>query len=400
MNVDEIRAYFGQFDFDIRKHKDARWIDQKCTPDVVSIIADCVLNFIESSGADTFTVKDIWASGYFTQNVMELFSKPHPDNPKASSEYDKFIQQPLRMLAYARVLDMRKIGSTNHYSIVNREILEFVSIKDRNAFRFLFEYIQKVLEDSGLLRHFDAFRDAYRDNRGRIAAFSKLKGLFEDFILENTPIRQRIEIRRIFPKVLNPYAVANQIAGSRRGSLAPIITSFSDLLYNQINWRDIGKDKHLTRQEYEQIVGVNQRAAVTSYYIQKAKKQISRKYEQSEVHDALWGGQATMVHHIFPENEYPWLAAFLENLIKLTPQQHYTRAHPNNNTQIVDTDYQLVCLLAKSNSIETSLNVGEDFYSKGDFVYVINQGVYHELVEIELSFDDIRGRLVHFWNAY
>lgn len=398
MNVDDIRTHLDRFDFDIRQHQDVRWIDQKCTPDVVSIIADCVLNFAETTGAASFTVKDIWESGYFTQNVMELFSKPHPDNPKASSEYDKFIQQPLRMLAYARVLDVRKIATTNHYSIVNQGILEFVAIKDRNAFKFLFEYIQKVLADSGLLKHFDAFRGAYRDNRGPKAAFYQLKTLYEDFILANTPINQRVEIRRIFSKVLNPYAVANQIPGTRQGRLAPFTTSFSDLLYNQVNWRDLGKDKHLTRQEYEEIVGADGNAAVTSYYIQKAKKLISRKYAHSEVHDELWDGQATMVHHIFPQSDYPWLAAFLENLIKLTPQQHYTKAHPNNYTDIVDKDYQLVCLLSKSSSIETSLALGEALYSKTDFVYVINQGVYHDLVEDNLTFDAIRGRLAHFYN--
>lgn len=397
MSAEQIRQYFENFDFDIRKSHDARWIDQKCTPDVVCIIADCVVNFLYGGDVESFTVNDIWTSPYFTQNVMELFSKPHPDNPAASSEYDKFIQQPLRMLAYAKVLDYVKIGHTNHYSVRNQELLEFIALKDRNSYTFICEYISKVLADSGLLSKFDAFRDAYFDNRGPGQAFQTLKTQFEDFILANTPINQRVEIRRVFTKVINPYAVMNKIAGTKGGRLSPRLTSYSDLLYNQINWRDIGKEKQLTRQEFDAIQPEVQ--AVTSYYIQKAKKAIARKYDGSEVNDEFALGQATQVHHIFPESDYPRIAAYLENLIKLTAQQHYTRAHPNNNTFMIDRDYQLVCLIAKSESIERSLASGEEFYNKGDFVYVINEGVYEEIVEESLSFDEIRARVAHYYNA-
>ncbi len=198
--------------------------------------------------------------------------------------------------------------------------------------------------------------------------------------------------------MLNPYAVANNIAGTKRGRLSPLVLSFSDLLYNQLNWRDIGKEKHLTRQEFEAIASDNEVAAITKYYIEKAKKLIRRKYSYSEVNDEFAHGEATQVHHIFPENEYPRLAAYLENLIMLTAQQHYTRAHPNNKTYLIDRAYQLICLLAKSESIETSLGLGEDFYTKVDFVYIINQGLFEELVEENFSFDTIRTRLVVFYN--
>lgn len=399
MNLELIRRHLDRINLDIRIRKDARWIDQKCTPDVVCIIADCVINFVENTGATTFTVADIWNSPYFTQNVMELFSKPHPDNPAASSEYDKFIQQPLRMLAYAGILAFQKIGNTNHYSVEKRDILEFIALKDRNAFGFLCEYITKVLQDSGLTKYFETYKSAYLSKRGEAQAFQRLKKQYEDFILQNTPINQPVEIRRIFAKVINPYAVMNQIAGTKSGRMSTRLTSYSDLLYNQINWRDIGKEKQLTRQEYEEIAVQPETQAITRYYIQKAKKQIARKYSVSEVSDEFAYGEATQVHHIFPENEFPRLAAYLENLIKLTAQQHFTRAHPSNKTFLIDRDYQLVCLLAKSESIQFSLERGEEFYNKGDFIYVINNGVYDDIVDESLSFEAIRGRLVHFYNA-
>ncbi|GAA6857454.1 hypothetical protein AOH221_03340 [Helicobacter pylori] len=36
-------------DYDIRKTQSARWIDQKCTPDVLSVVADCILEFTQCS---------------------------------------------------------------------------------------------------------------------------------------------------------------------------------------------------------------------------------------------------------------------------------------------------------------------------------------------------------------
>ena len=46
-------------DYDIRKSNDARFMDQKCTPDVVCIISDCVMNLRESEPEKEFIVQDI-----------------------------------------------------------------------------------------------------------------------------------------------------------------------------------------------------------------------------------------------------------------------------------------------------------------------------------------------------
>jgi len=89
--------------------------------------------------------------------------------------------------------------------------------------------------------------------------------------------------------------------------------------------------------------------------VQKAMNQIRKMYTESEVKDQWANGEATQVHHLFPKSEFPQLAHYLENLIKLTATQHFTKAHPNNKTSVVNLDYQLVCLLAKSDSIERSL---------------------------------------------
>ena len=84
-------------------------MDQKCTPDVVCIIADCIMNFLWDDTTKSFTVNDIWSSQYFIKNVKIIFNKPSATDNTARSEYDKFIQQPLRMLAYGHILDMKKL---------------------------------------------------------------------------------------------------------------------------------------------------------------------------------------------------------------------------------------------------------------------------------------------------
>lgn len=42
--IDEITKFLNKYDMDVRKSHDARFMDQKCTPDVVCFIADCLIN--------------------------------------------------------------------------------------------------------------------------------------------------------------------------------------------------------------------------------------------------------------------------------------------------------------------------------------------------------------------
>ena len=149
-------SFLYEYDYDIRKIGDARWIDQKCTYDVLSIIADCIIEYVDSCEEEEFTVSDIWNSEYAQNNVIEIFSKPDP-GLKASNEYDKFFGQPIKLLGYSRILKVRKESSRYFYSINNRELLESIALRPTNALNFLYEYIIKVLTDSGLSSAFDNF---------------------------------------------------------------------------------------------------------------------------------------------------------------------------------------------------------------------------------------------------
>ena len=107
-----IRDFLAQSDYDIRESGNGRWIDQKCTPDVVCAVADFICNYVAddpSPESYVFTSKEIWHSEYASQYVEAVFKKPAPKNKNAKHEYDKFFQQPMELLAYANVLGKQKI---------------------------------------------------------------------------------------------------------------------------------------------------------------------------------------------------------------------------------------------------------------------------------------------------
>ncbi len=394
---ENIIRYLSNFDLDVRKSQDARFMDQKCTPDVVCFIADCIINTI---GVDNeFTVSNIWDAQYFIKNARAIFNKPLPTNPKARHEYDKFIQQPLRMLAYAHVLEIEKRSGTNYYRIANLDILDYIAQRERNTYNFLYCYLQKVLSDSGIIRYFDAFKDKCLQGKATNTDFQELKSRYDRFVIGHTAINTEVEVHRIFSKILNVYAVENQINGTEKGYMSKYIFTFSDLMYNRKNWRDLNKDKSITRQEAQEQQDVKQQEAYNAYYVQKAMNLLRKIQVESEVHDQWGNGEATQVHHIFPKSQFPQLAHYLENLIKLTATQHFTKAHPDNKTQEINRDYQLTCLLAKANTIESSLNaVGDKYYRKESFIFVINTGLDVHL-SATLSFLEIKSMLVQLYNA-
>ncbi len=393
-----INDYLNKFDLDVRKSHDARFMDQKCTPDVVCFIADSVINTI-TNVEKTFTVNDIWHSQYFIKNAKAVFNKPLPTNDTARHEYDKFIQQPLRMLGYAHILDVKKIGHINYYKIVNFDILDFISRRERNAYNFLYCYFEKVLKDSDMWRYFEEYKAKCNSGVLIEADYLELKQRYIRFIIGHTKVNGEVEVRRMFPKILNIYAVENGLNGSEKGHMSKYAFTFSDLMYNRKNWRDLNKDKSTTRQEALQQHDIEQQEAYNLYYVQKAINLLRKIQENSEIHDQWGNGEATQVHHIFPKSQYPQIAHYIENLIKLTATQHFTKAHPNNRTQVIDRDYQLTCLLAKADTIDKSLQkFGEKYYRKESFVYVLNTGLLTD-ISTNLSFSDIKSILIQIYNA-
>ncbi len=386
---ERIKEYIDQIDLDLRKKPEgfSRYMDQKITPDVITFISDCIVNFIGGKDPQTvFTTKDIWGFQYFQKNTVAIFSKPSPTNQTANAEYDKFIAQPLKTLAFAKILKEVKVGIRNTYQVSQPEILEYIAQNERNAWVFLVVYIEKVLSDSGF-KEIESYKKKAKAGNITKEDFELLKTRFEGFMRGYTNINGDTEIRRIFPKVLNPLAVYYMINGSEDGKMTENRFTYSDLMYNRSNFRDLGKDKAVTRQESEEII--EEKPDFSAYKVQKAKNIIRRNHTTSEVKDSYSNGEATQVHHIFPEHEFPQISAYVENLILLTPQQHNTKAHPSNHTQLIDRAYQRECLLSKIDTIENSLKQGKDIYSKESLIHIVNIGLSLDL-STNTTFEDLR----------
>ncbi|GAA9356528.1 hypothetical protein UBN96_01560 [Helicobacter pylori] len=370
MKEQQIIDFLKLRNYDIRKTQNARWIDQKCTPDVLSIIADCILEFTQYNIEKSFSIRDIWDSPYTNENVKMIFSKPDLNSDFSMHEYDKFFSQSIKLLAYSGILLEIKRGNRNIYMIQNMELLEYLMQRETNALKFLILYIQKVLMDSGIYPLFDNFLQ-----KQNTESFKQLKDGFTHFTINNTAIKNTTECFRIFTKIINPLAFYYGKKGTRKGFLSNTIITKDELNYNRINWRDIGKDKNITRQEYELI---NSKIFAQSNYLIQRSKKVVRQYNDrfngsySEVRQENEKSQATQMHHIFPVQDFPLIADYIENLIALTPNQHFIYAHPNNQTRLIDKDFQYICLLAKTNTI---FNDTQGTYDRERYIFVLNMGL-------------------------
>lgn len=325
--------------------------------DVLCLVADCIVEFLNKSEKLTFTVRDIWYDEYTVENVQQIFRKPNPSK-KAANEYDKYFGQPIKLLDNAGIIRGEKTGARYIYEVINYDLLEYISFRERNAYNFLSLYIEKVLRDSEIYHLFEYFFNL-QDKE----SFKNLKDGYTEFTIEHTPINGSVECGRIFTKVLNPLAYKYKKHGTEKGHISKDIVTQDMLMYNQRNWRDVlsKKPKDVARIDYEVSLSAKKDDGMTTYRINRAKKNLRRfndKYrgglselkEERHLQDL-----ATQMHHIFPASSFPGIADFLENLIALTPTQHFNYAHPNNNTQYIDKDYQYLCLVAKTGSIRDNI---------------------------------------------
>lgn len=404
MDCAMIQKFLDQHDYDVRKTHNGRWIDQKCTMDVVCLVADCILEFVRNQPQKAFTVKDIWYNDYTVENVQQIFSKPDPVK-KALHEYDKYFGQPIKLLDAAGIIRGESCKNRYAYSIVNFELLEYISFRERNCYQFLCLYIEKVLRDSDIYDVFEQFFKKQDKN-----SYKELKDAYASFTIHNTRINGATECGRIFTKVLNPLACKYKKRGTERGRLSKDIITQDMILYNQKNWRDIlsEKPKDMTRADYERRMSFSAKDYLSDYRILRAKKNLRRFNElyrggKTELADERhMMDPATQIHHIFPSNEFPSIADYLENLIALTPTQHYSYAHPNNNTQYINRDYQYLCLVAKTGAIRDNLlkKTGKQvIYDFSYYVEVLNTGFGTDEFSdvLEMDFDGLLKKIETYY---
>lgn len=395
LNDSDIIQFCNARNYDLRLTHNGRWIDQKCTPDVMWSISDFVLDFVDNVKAQ-FTVRDIWQSDYAKETIAETFSKPGTDEEKAENEYDKVFSQPLCLLCYAGVIKDVSTNSRHLYEIENRDVLEYIAKNDTYSLRFLYVYIEKVLRDSGLFPVFNAFFNS-QDK----AHFNAMKQAFIDFYHEHTPIKKDFEPKRIFTKVLNPLAFRLKKKGTEGGHMSSTLITKADMMYNQDNFRDVYKDKpkDMTRKEWLELhPDIDRRDGYFEQQMSHSKKQLKKfiaEYRNNiseltmfaDGHDDMTA--PTQMHHIFPRNEFPTIMHYIENLIALTPNQHYGFAHPNNNTQVVDLAAQKVLLIAKTYSIKQNLESSSEeiIYEFANLLTVLSVG-WDDKAVLEIAEND------------
>ena len=376
MTTNLMAEFINQHNYDIRITGNGRWIDQKCTMDELCFVADCIVVYLQDGGKQPFQSPDIWHTEYAVTNVQSLFCKPDPTTKSTIDEYNKFFRQPMKMLAAAGVLrENGKVRNTIQFSVENQAILEHLSLRERNCMEFLCLYIEKTLNDSGLWDAFASFFDEQTK-----AQYDIVKDTFKDFCHKYTPINGNDEPNRIFTKVLNPLAVKYHKRGTAGGSLSKKAITIDQIKYNRPNFRDVGKDKNVARQDY---VKETPTPVSYEYNVEKAKRRLKAYNDRfnsgkSEIIDRYSIGEiATHMHHIFPKSTYPLIADYVENLIALTSAQHLQKAHPNGDTRRVDPDYQYTCLICKTESIRKDLldnQHGQTLYTFSDYMYVLDTG--------------------------
>jgi hypothetical protein len=383
----KIEEFFKCKDLDIRKSHNARFFDQKVQPDVLSAVCESILYCIDDI-TNSFSVNDIRYCDYSNELVTEIFNKP--EIKKASNEYDKFFSQPLKMLAYAGLIKESKKGRENIYLVIEKEMIEYISLRDRNAYYFLTIYLEKVLKDSGIWELFENFFMEQTQSSLEI-----LRHNYINFIIHNTPINKELEPIRILNPLLNILSFKYKKLGTVKGKIKEI--NYNDLLYNRPNWRDIKKDKSLTRSEFNVLFfeqGIDNKKSY-EYYIAKAKRFVKNIHKISEIHK-FNSYPATQAHHIFLASNYPELADIPENIIAITPNQHFYRAHPNNKTSVIDKSYQIICLIAKLDSIEIDYYNNTEYYNKNNFIDVINIGL-EQSFDYTISFEELKHNIMKLY---
>ncbi len=379
LTQENIQSFLNQKNYDLRISGNGRWIDQKCAADVVTVVADCIMNYGFEHKGEFFKTSDIWHDNYTVENVEAIFRKPGVEHIEAKHEYDKFFQQPMEMLAYAGVLVKEKRGRENYYAIEDENVLEYIALRERNALFFLSTYIERVLRDSCIYYLFEDFfnlqtKDSYTD----------MKQGYSDFIIQHTKINGVVECNRIFIKVLNPLAYFKHTCGTEKGRMSEQPITYDMLMYNRNNFRDIyaNKPKGITRKEYSATHPTEVNDAYYRYQSAKAKRFLrlfndQTRASKTEHLDGIHiNDKAIHMHHIFPESEYPEICFYLENIIALTPTQHLGYAHPNGKTSEISNAYQHLLLLSKADRIQENLKsvTVEHIYEFSNLLYVLNVG--------------------------
>lgn len=376
----DFNKYFQSKDL-TKTPKQGLHYEQKTTPDLLWCVSLVILDITKNDRNLVFSDNEIRLSPMFDNLMQDYFSKP--SQALAPGEYNKVSSYQLGLLSYAGILE-QVTNRPKKYKIINLEALEYMSVNDLNASKFLTEYTEKFLIDNGLISDFENYKNNPTQANHIIA-----KDKYWEWAKINTAIKgeDRKHTYRVFNKMFNVYCYKNRIPGEDGSNITTGPCPYSFLIYNRNNFRDENMPSGMTRREYTESVlsDIDAGGVVGVVLQQKAKADIKKKYNAiSEIQEPEYnftpeGG--VHVHHMLPQNSHPQFAIFRENLIALTPGQHLSYAHVQGNTHRINPDFQKVCLKRKFENIKTSINNGESFYVLSNFVQVLNSALNLQLSE-------------------
>lgn len=384
----QIEEHLNTIELDIRKTKDARFFDQKVQPDILSDTCQCILESIDNGiiNGNNFTSSDIRDCPCIDTLVRKVYGKPAIH--KSPKEYDKLFSQQLKMLSYSGVLFVKRIKTKNYYSVKSYELLNYISLRDRFALKFLEIYLRRVLESSGIFHLFEYYFKLQTKE-----SFEDLKSNYINFIQDNTKINTENEVLRIFHPLVKVFCFLGPYKRLVKRQMKNVY--FNDLLYNQPNWRDINKDKNISRSEFNKKFNEKIESNFSyDYAVSKAKRLVKKIHKYSEIH-RFESYPATQAHHIFLSSQFPEIADIPENIISITPNQHLYRAHPNK-TSLVDKSYQAICLISKLDSIEIDYREGKGNYSKEKFIDIVNIGLGQKF-DYLTDFEELKHKIMQIY---
>lgn len=370
----DFKEYFQSRDL-TKIPKQGLHYEQKTTPDLLWGVSLVILDITKDDRNLVFSDKEIRLSPLFDNLMQDYFSKP--SQVLAPGEYNKVSSYQLGLLSYAGVLEQIS-GRPKKYQIRNLPALEYMSVNDLNASKFLTEYTEKFLLDNNLISYFENYK-----NNPTQANHLLAKDKYWEWAKINTDIKgsDRKHTYRVFNKIFNVYCYKHKIPGEDGSNITSGPCPYSFLIYNRKNFRDENMPSGMTRREYikTMLSDIDNEGVVGVVLVQKAKADIRKRCNGiSEIQQQDLGfipDSGVHIHHILPQHSHSQFALYRENLIALTPGQHLSFAHIQGNTQRISADFQKVCLKIKFDHIKESINNGDGFYSLSQFIQVINSAL-------------------------
>lgn len=333
-------------------------IDQKCTFDILHLNSKCILNLLKNN-KNEFGIKDFLENSY----VYEIYKNKTLSNGKAVirngtyNEYDKVIGNILQTLSYAEVLEKCYSKRSNKYTCKNREILELLATSEDACVAFICHFVWLLIKDDfRIMNSIEKLKeDKYNENLKKEFKNSTIK-----WITNNS--KRNKDSSQISQKINNPLFYIYKFGKySGNKNTKWIEQGIKDLAYFRIHRRDKNKLHGLTRNENYKF---NFSKEINKDNWNKIKNQVlkeNKKYysiinnNNQEKNFSEWNYElceALDVHHIRPRSfwdpkkENNWLHQdIFENLIVLTKNEHYGKAHLKNNTkQINEKELPLILL--------------------------------------------------------